>query len=137
MSGAVPEFHGFSEEQWRQVVDAGYDYLASVAAAGQTTVYKQVCIEIDARASGRPIDPESPAMGSILSAIARRSLSAKGVVLPCVILAQKGQPGAGFFAFAVEVGLLEKKANSNARFEFWARQVQATYRAYGNPDAPR
>lgn len=119
-------FPGFTPDEWERTVGAGFDFLCAVARAAQTASYSQFCGAIDTRL----VEPDSPALGAILADIARRSLAEQGVILPAVLVTKDGQPGFGFFAFAMEAGQLPKKAKADARFEFWARHLREVHLAW-------
>ena len=113
------------------MASAGYGYLAEVAAGSRTTSYSEFCAQVFDR-TGHRVEPADAALGGLLAEIARRSLSDRTVLLPAVILSgDRGQPGAGFFTFAEDAGLLSTRARQDAKLVFWAEHLNRTFAAYG------
>lgn len=124
--------YGFEPAPWDQAVSAGYAYLAEVAGRAAITSYQEFSAQVFDRAGFR-VSPNDAALGGLLAAVARRSQAAKSVILPAVLLStDQGQPGTGFFAFAREIGLLDKRAKQDAKFEFWAEHLTMVFAAYAS-----
>ena len=122
--------YGYAPAQWDEMVEAGLAYLADVAGRQATTSYSEICAQIFDRAGVR-VGPRDAALGGLLADVARRSRETKGVILPAVLLsAELGQPGAGFFSYAAEVGLLPKKAKADDKLMFWAGHLKRVYEVY-------
>ncbi len=55
------------------------------------------------------------------------------MILSAVLLsAELGQPGAGFFSYAQEIGLLPKKARADDKLMFWAGHLKKVYEVYAS-----
>lgn len=129
----VTTHYGFDDDAWIRMASAGYDYLSEVAGRGETTSYPEFCAQIFDRA-GLRVEPHDATLGGLLAEIAQKSRTTKSVVLPAVLLSvERGQPGKGFFAYAIEVGALSKKAKQDAQFVFWAEHLKAVFAAYAKP----
>jgi hypothetical protein len=126
----LPLHYGFDDERWGRLAEAGYAYLAEVAGRGQTTSYPEFCAQLFDR-TGLRVGTQDAALGALLADIAIESSSLEYVILPAVLLsAESGQPGAGFFTYAQEAGLLPKRASQDARLVFWAEHLKQVYAAY-------
>jgi hypothetical protein len=133
MGHFVTLHYGFDGDEWLRMASAGYTYLAEVAGHGQTASYAEFCAQIFDRVGVR-IEPQDAALGGLLAEIAHQSRSLTAVILPAILLStERGQPGAGFFAYAEEVGLLPRRAKQDMKLVFWAGELKAVFAAYAKP----
>ena len=140
----MPRIHGFDPAQWEKMVSAGHSYLAEVARRSETTSHLQFVSQIFVRA-GFPTAPKKSVHGGVLAEavlpddalvellteVARRSGEAKSVILPAVLsVSDDEHQGNWFFAYAQEIGLLDKKAKREAKFVFGAEHLKKVFAAY-------
>lgn len=114
------------------MVDAGRDFLASVARRGRLTTYTELCQVIRQR-TGTEIDTGEYALNWLLSDISNAALadSNGALITSLVTYLDDNRPGEGFYALAQDQGLLDRGATPLDKETFWAAQVTSVHRAYG------
>jgi len=115
------------------MVEAGWQFLASVARRGRLTTYTELCQVIRQR-TDTDIDTGEFALswllGDIASAAAGETNGA--LITSLVTYLDDNRPGEGFFILAQSEGLLPGGSLSRQqKDEFWATQVASVHRAFG------
>ena len=80
---------------------------------------------------GRNRDDERAAMGYLLERVSRLDFPATGLLISALVhYLDSNEPGAGFYALAVDVELVSRRATPDEKHDFWVSQVAAVQRHY-------
>lgn len=125
---------GYTTDQWNELIDTGYDFLARVAAEGGMTNYT-ILSENWRAETGLNVPVFGDPMRFLLGDIAIRSYRERGVVLTALVEYKdrtKTQPAVGFLNISVELGIISEPATMTeyAKDAFWVEQIQASHAAY-------
>ncbi len=132
-----------SDDEWDLLTDAGIDHLVERARAREMTTYSDMNAAVSRRTGTEPFDfgleAERAAMGHLLGRIVDATWDDADRLMISALVHYLGQndAGPGFYALAVERGLLPKGARSADRFDFWVGQVSRIHDNYAGPRAPR
>ncbi len=120
------------------MVDAGREFLESVARRGRLTTYTELCQVIRQR-TGTEIDTGEYALNWLLGDISSAALEAtQGALLTSLVTyLDDNRPGEGFFVLARSQGLLPSGSLSRQdKEDFWMAQVASVHRGFGRRAAP-
>lgn len=128
--------HGRSDAEWKALVDAGEVFLKERAKKGLDTSYTEMNATLSRRTDQPEFDfslgSERAALGHLLGDIVVRTLPESGAMLSSIVhFLNETHPGEGFYALAVEQGMLEPEASARRKDEFWIQQMNAIYAHYG------
>ncbi|MDQ3673253.1 MAG: hypothetical protein M3365_02620 [Gemmatimonadota bacterium] len=129
---------GYSQQAWDEMVDAGREFLESVARRGRLTTYTALCQVIRQR-TGTEIDTGEYALNWLLGDISSAALEAtQGALLTSLVTyLDDNRPGEGFFVLARSQGLLPSGSLSRQdKEDFWMAQVASVHRGFGRRAAP-
>ena len=130
--------YGRTQTEWDKLTDAGHRFLVEHARLGRPTSYTELNAVISRR-TGLPEfnferADERAAMGHLLGLIVERDLDRSGLMLSAIVnYLGENDAGAGFYAFAKELGLLPKTATAAQKWDFWASQVSQVFAYYSRP----
>lgn len=129
-----------TDEEWEELVDAGFANLTKVAARKSQKSYSTLNEEL-AEETGQPEfefrDPgDFAGMSRLLANISERGLSAHPTFLITALVTGKhsGEPGVGFYTLGESTGLLKPGDNKE---KFWVDQTNAAYAYYSKKRARR
>ncbi len=114
------------------MVDAGLEFLESLAERGGHTDYTSFCRQVRTKADVA-LEPGDHALSHLLGAIARRSYDSRGVVVTALVhyKDQGFDPGPGFYGICQQLGLLPSGGLSDdTKLVFLARHQTDLERAY-------
>ncbi len=114
------------------MVDAGHEFLTSVARRGRLTTYTELCQVIRQR-TGTEIDTGEYALNWLLSDISSAALGETNgaLITSLVTYLDDNRPGEGFYVLAQDQGLLGRGAIApHDKEAFRAAQVDLVHRAY-------
>ncbi|WP_457029469.1 hypothetical protein [Kitasatospora sp. P5_F3] len=124
---------GRSEQEWDQLVEAGYKFLVERARLHKVTTYTELNATLMRRTGFGGFDFERPderaAMGHLLGLIVERDVPDNSRLMISALVNYLGDnnAGPGFYELARRRGLLPKGASESARLEFWVGQMNAIY----------
>lgn len=126
---------GRDDLEWNEMIDAATAFLQEQARLQRTTSYTELNAVLSNRTDSRTFDfnleSERAALGSLLGEIALANLSEVGAMLSAIVIyLNENDAGAGFYRYAIQLGLLDPNPSSSAKFEFWISQVTTVYRHF-------
>lgn len=127
-----------TDEQWEELINAGLDDLAKVAAGGRQKSYSTLN-KVLAEETGQPqFEFHNPAdlagMSRLLANMGERGRETHPGFLITALVTGKhsGEPGLGFYTLGESTGLLKPGDNKE---KFWVDQTNAAYAYYSKkPD---
>ncbi len=128
--------YGRSDDAWDELTRVGEDLLIERARLRRVTTYTELNTILSRRTGQRAFDfgrdDERAAMGHLLYRIVEATWDddRKLMISAFVHYLDQNDAGPGFYALAVDKGLLPRTANRGARLEFWVRQVGALHDLY-------
>ena len=127
--------YGRSDDEWEELAQAGLEFLIERARRGMLTSYTELNDALADRTGlarfefSRP--DERAAMGHLLGLVVERNFPTTGLMISALVHYLGGNDaGPGFYALAVQLGLLPKDATRAAKDEFWVSQVAGVHRQY-------
>lgn len=93
----------------------------------------------NARPFGAPPNPadtarDRNAIGALLGDIVHRTIGDTGVMLSAIVAyIDRNDAGPGFYALAVQLGLLPNTATADDKLAFWSGQVGKVHERYARP----
>ena len=129
------------EPEWDELVKAGREFLIERARLRKVTSYTEMN-SVLARRTGQALFDFSEArdraaMGHLLGRIVNEDVQETGLMISALVhYLDQNDAGSGFYALATQLGLLPHGASSDAKFDFWVRQVSAIHDYYA-PGAKR
>lgn len=129
------------ELAWDELVKAGHEFLIERARLQKVTSYTEMNTVLARRTGQAPFDfsdaSDRAAMGYLLGRVVEDDMHESGLMLSALVhYLDRNDAGPGFYALAAQLGLLPRGAGSEAKFEFWVRQVNAIHDYYA-PGAKR
>lgn len=119
---------------WERWVEGIIEFLSERARLERQTSYTEVNAVVSRRWDLAPLDFDNPrdrsAMSHMLREVVIRFQQQSGTNLmltSIVIYLNENGPGAGFYALAVELGLLRRGATADQQLEFWIERVTAVF----------
>jgi len=83
-------------------------------------------------------DNERRAVGAVLSQVTQRTIGQTGTMLSAIVAyLDRNDAGPGFYALAVELGLLPNTASADDKLAFWSGQVGKVHALYARPPRKR
>lgn len=127
--------YGRTDDEWDRLTEAGLAFLIERARLGKTTTYTELNATLVRRTGVRAFDfaqeSERAAMGRLLGLIVERNFPETKLMLSALVLyLHTNDAGAGFYALAVELGLLPRGTSTAMRQKFWIEQLNALYAYY-------
>jgi hypothetical protein len=129
--------YGRSEDEWDELAEAGLEFLVERARHGQLTSYTELNDALADRTGLARFDfarpDERAAMGHLLGLIVERNYPTTVLMISALVHYLGGNDaGPGFYALAVQLGLLPNDATRAAKDEFWVSQVAGVHRYYAS-----
>lgn len=129
-----PSRWGFTDEQWDDLADKGYQFLADVAGRGDMTNYSDLSKHL-LDETELVVEPWGDPMRFLLGDIAVRSYEERGAVITALVQYKdrnKTLPAVGLFNISHEIGLLPEPSTMTPddRDAFWIAQINASHQAY-------
>jgi len=107
-----------------------FHVLAELVRAAQhrgVTTYQDIAIIMGLPTTGNLMGKET---GHILGEISEDEVKQGRAMLSSVAVGVTGKPGPGFYALAVQMGLMKPEEDKE---NFWGRQREAAYKAWRRP----
>jgi hypothetical protein len=128
--------YGRSDEEWDQLTSVGLAFLVERARLEKTTTYTELDATLRRRAGLRGFDfdqdSERAAMGHLLGLIVERNRPTTNLLISALVqYLNTNDAGPGFYALAVELGMLPRRSSAMAKQAFWIGQLNALYAFYG------
>lgn len=129
--------YGRSDDEWDRIVDDAVSFLTEQAQFKLVTNYRDLNAAL-ARQGHVPFDfgleRDRAAVGAVLGEAVCRTIGDSKVMLSAIVsYTGQNDPGAGFYKFAIELGLLPNTATADDKDAFWSRQVGAVHQRYARP----
>jgi hypothetical protein len=137
----VNEMFGRSDDEWDAMVNDATAFLRDQARLRRITSYSEVNSAL-ARRGHVPfdfsLDKDRNAVGALLGEIVRRTVEDTGVMLSAIVAyIDRNDAGPGFYALAVQLGLLANTATADDKLVFWSSQVGKVHERYARPRRQR
>lgn len=137
MSQASATLYGRSPTEWDELTAEGRRFLVEQARLQRRTTYTELNTVLRQRTSVRTfdfdLDSERAAMGHLLYLIVESERPTSGTMISAIVIyLNENDAGSGFYTFARELGLLDKKATPDQKLVFWTQQVSAVHAYYRN-----
>ncbi|MFI5490536.1 hypothetical protein [Micromonospora echinaurantiaca] len=128
--------YGRDDDEWDRLTEAGLAFLIERARLKKTTTYTELnatlCRRTGVRGFDFEQDSERAAMGHLLGLIVDRNRPTTQLMISALVqYLNANDAGPGFYALAVELGMLPRRPSASAKQEFWIRQLNALYAFYG------
>ncbi|WBB78670.1 hypothetical protein O7606_21015 [Micromonospora sp. WMMD882] len=129
--------YGRSDDEWDLLTEAGLELLIEQARLGAPTTYTDFDAALRRRTGLRGFDfdqeSERAAIGRLLGLIVERDYETTGLLISALVrYLNANDAGPGFYALAVQRGLLPPKPSALAKEKFWIDQVNALHAYYGS-----
>lgn len=126
---------GREDLEWNRLVEATTEFLAEQGRLQRTTTYTELNSVLGRRTDAPTFDfdreSERAAMGALLGEVAQNNLQDVGAMLSAIVIyLNENDAGAGFYRYAVELGLLTPRPTADQRLTFWATQVKTVHDHY-------
>ena len=126
-----------SDDEWAAIVDDTTSILQDQARLRRVTSYSDVNSAL-ARRGHRPFDfsaqSDRTAMGAVLGDVVHRTIGDTGAMLSALVAyIDRNDAGPGFYALAVQLGLLRNTATADDKLVFWSGQVAKVHDLYARP----
>ena len=122
--------YGRSDEEWDQMVRAGYAFLLERAKMGRPTTYTELNAVLRRRTGLQGFDfeqaDERAAMGYLLGQIVtldQKQYPAQ-MISALVIYLNENDAGSGFYQLAQHLDLLERRPSTARKEQFWSDQLK-------------
>lgn len=127
--------YGRDDHDWERLTEAGLAFLIERARLEKMTTYTELNATLCRRTGLREFDfeqdSERAAVGHLLGLIVDRNRPTTGLMISALVqYLNANDAGPGFYALAVEYGLLPRRPSALAKQEFWVGQVKALYALY-------
>lgn len=127
--------YGRSDEEWDQLTSVGLAFLVERARLEKTTTYTELDTTLRRRTGLRGFDfdqdSERAAMGHLLGSIVERNRPTTNLLISALVqYLNTNDAGPGFYALAVELGMLPRRPSAMAKQAFWIGQLNALYAFY-------
>lgn len=128
---------GRSDDQWDAIIDDASAFLQDQARLQRITNYTEVNTAL-ARRGHVPFDfsneRDRSAIGAVLGDIVNRTIGDTGAMLSAIVAyIDRNDAGPGFYALAVQLGLLQNNATADDKLAFWSSQVAKVHDRYARP----
>jgi hypothetical protein len=115
--------YGRDDEVWGRLVEVGLSFLIERGRLGKATSYTELNAVLIRRARIAGFDferaDERAAIGHLLGMIVERNHPTTGLVISALVhYLDANDAGPGFYALAMQLGLLPHGASSQAKLEF-------------------
>lgn len=125
---------GRNDDEWAAIVEVTIDFLKAKARRRQLSTYTQVNAAIG-QSWHRMFDFTDPsgrnAIGAVLGNATKQTIKESGAMLSSIVYyLDRNDTGPGFFALAVELGLLANTASNEEKLAFWTSQVKRIHNFY-------
>jgi len=134
--------YGRGDEEWDQLSSVGLGFLIERARLQKTTTYTDLDATLRRRTGLRGFDfeqdNERAAMGHLLGLIVERNRPTTNLLISALVqYLNTNDAGPGFYALAVESGMLPRRSSAIVKQAFWIGQLNALYAYYsaGRSDA--
>ncbi len=132
---------GRSDDEWDAIVDDAISFLQEQAKLKRVTTYTALNTALASRGHV-PFDFEleidRKAIGSVLGHVVSKTIGDSGVMLSAIVAyLNRNDAGPGFYALAIELGLLASAASPKAKYGFWLDQVNKVHELYARPPRRR
>lgn len=119
--------YGYSTSEWESTREWITRRLRKVARARGTITYSELAGEM-AVAGLIPLDPHNPALAALLGQVNVLEREGGRPLISALVVHKGGdlEPGAGFWAFARELGI-DPGSGPHARLDFWSRELESCY----------
>jgi hypothetical protein len=127
--------YGRSDEEWDQLTSAGLAFLVERARLEKTTTYTELDATLRRRTGIRGFDfdqdSERAAMGYLLGLIVERNRPTTNLLISALVqYLNTNDAGPGFYALAVELGMLPRRSSAPVKQAFCIGQLNALYSYY-------
>jgi hypothetical protein len=127
--------YGRDDLAWDELVRAGLEFLLERARLEKLTSYTELNATLMRRTGLPGFDfsraDERAAMGHLLYLIVELNRPTTGLMISSLVsYLGANDAGSGFYAYAQDLGLLQRNASAMQKLEFWSRQVKALYAYY-------
>lgn len=128
---------GRGDDEWDAIVDDASAFLQDQARLRRVTTYTDVNTALMRRGHAPfdfSTDRDRNAIGAVLGDIVHRTIGDTGVMLSALVAyIDRNDAGPGFYALAVQLGLLQNTATADDKLAFWSSQVGKVHERYARP----
>jgi hypothetical protein len=133
--------YGRGDDEWEAIVVDATMFLQDQGRLRRVTSYSEVNSAL-ARRGHVPFDfsveTERSAIGAVLGQVTKRAIGDTGVMLSSIVaFVDRNDAGPGFYALAVDLGLLVNTATADDKLAFWSGQVGKVHDHYARPTRRR
>jgi hypothetical protein len=127
--------YGRDDLVWDELARAGLEFLLERARLEKLTSYTELNATLMRRTGLPGFDfsraDERAAMGHLLYLIVERNRPTTGLMISALVsYLDANDAGSGFYAYAHDLGLLQRNASAMQKLEFWSMQVKELYEYY-------
>jgi hypothetical protein len=129
----LSQTYGYSQGEWESARDWTTRRLRKVARDRTTIPYSDLSSEM-AQAGEIPLEPHSSALAALLGHVNLLEYEEGRPLISALVIYKGGdaEPGPGFWNFAKALGI-DVGSGSQARLDFWSREVERCYECWGRP----
>jgi hypothetical protein len=127
--------YGRDDLAWDGLARAGLEFLLERARLEKLTSYTELNATLMRRTGLPGFDfsraDERAAMGHLLYLIVELNRPTTGLMISALVsYLGANDAGSGFYAYAQDLGLLQRNASAMQKLEFWSMQVKELYEYY-------
>lgn len=132
---------GRSDDEWDAIVEDAVNFLKDQARLRRITSYSELNGALG-RHGHEMFDfaqeNDRRAVGAVLGDVVARTIDDSGVMLSSIVAyIDRNDAGPGFYALAVQRGLLPSNATVDDKLAFWTSQVDKVHKLYARPPRNR
>ena len=128
---------GRGDDEWDAILDDAIAFLQNRARLRRVISYTDVNTALVRRGHvpfDFSTDRDRNAIGAVLGEIVHRTIGDTGVMLSAIVVyIDRNDAGSGFYALAVQLGLLQNTATADEKLAFWSTQVAKVHERYARP----
>lgn len=132
---------GRSDDEWDAIVEDAIQFLKDQARLRRITSYTELNAALGRRGHRTfdfAEDTDRRAVGAVLAHVTQRTIGQTGTMLSAIVAyLDRNDAGPGFYALAVDLGLLPNTATADDKLAFWSGQVGKVHALYARPPRQR
>lgn len=133
MAGSME--YGRNDDEWLSLTEAGLSFLVERARLEKMTTYTELNVTLRRRTGLREFDfdedSERAAIGHLLGLIVERNHPTTKLMISALVqYLNANDAGPGFYALAVQLGMLPPRSSALMKQRFWIGQVKALFAYY-------
>lgn len=127
--------YGRDDLAWDELARAGLEFLLERARLEKLTSYTELNATLIRRTGLPGFDfsraDERAAMGHLLYLIVELNRPETGLMISALVsYLDANDAGSGFYAYAQDLGMLQRNPSAMQKLEFWSGQVKVLYEYY-------